>query len=81
MSRSITRGAALFAAAGTLTLPLAFVPAYAAAPSCVDSTPDATEVVDGICEIIFDEAGSYTLKLPKDLKRVAAVPVARVFGI
>ena len=64
-------------AGGTAVVaPAIFFPApgVAATTSC-GGYAGAVEVVDGVCEYVFDEAGTYTFTAPETVSKVAAILV------
>lgn len=72
MSKKLAATGALVAGSGLVATTFALVPtaAFAAADCGI-----GTEVSDGLCEVVYDVAGSYTFDVPAGVSKIAAILV------
>lgn len=64
----VAGGTAIVAPAALLAAPASAIPV-----SSCGGYPGAVEVIDGVCEYIFDEADTYTFTAPEDVTKVSAI--------
>lgn len=71
------RARAALAGGALVAVPLAFVPmsTASAASGCLTTVPASTKIADGLCQVVFDEAGEYTFTAPAEITELAAVMV------
>ena len=63
------------AGVGLMSTPLIAVASPAFAADCGTTTPAATEVAAGICEVVFDSPGDYSFTAPSGIAKLTALVV------
>jgi hypothetical protein len=74
---SFRRNSVALVGVSLIAAPLAVMatPAFAAGDACTAVDPGATEVVPGVCELQFVEAGDFTFDAPSGVAKLSAVIV------